>query len=196
MKDGIAVGSCSIACRVAWKGRSEASDSQGSGAGQIPSSEKASWIPSLGRLSSPIAGRPCPQTISFPLSTVATDLHLHLIGRCLLPHFLPLVSLPFSTPASQSICPSVSFVRSSSTSTRFPSLRLFFRRSLFHIARGRFRTNSTFLCYTIAWVVAVSCTHTVRTCASAISRFIHSPYLLTPPPTAPFLTIPYGLAVS
>ena len=70
--------------------------------------------------------------------------------------------------------------------------RMFFRRSPFHIARGQFGTNSTFVLY-----------HGCR-----CTLHPHGPYLYFrnlmfhpfPVPscrlTAPFLTIPYGLAVS
>ena len=81
-----------------------------------------------------VAGRPCPQKISFPLSVVAPDPHLRLIGCCLASS--PLASsLDPHLPIHPPFC---SFVWSSPASTRFPPLRLFFRRSLFHIARGRF----------------------------------------------------------
>ena len=99
---------------------------QGSGAGQIPDSEKVCWISG-------------PPTISFPLSAFAPDPHLRLIGYCLASSRLT-SSLDPRLPIG--IRPSVSCVWSSPASTQFPfSPRLhpmFFRRSSFHIVRGLF----------------------------------------------------------
>ena len=104
---------------------------------------------------------PCPQTISFPLSVVAPDPHLHLIGRRLLSLLRPVVSLPLSTLASRSIRPAVPFVWSPPTSTRFPALGLFFRQSLFHIARGRFLDQ---FCFCVA-KYTIACVHPGYRCA-------------------------------
>ena len=90
------------------------------------------------------------------------------------PHFL-------SRPPPRSICPPVSFVWSSPASTRFPfSPRqhpVFFRRSPFHIACGRFLDQfcSCVLHHHSGPPQSLPCTRMVRILAHAISCIMPHP---------------------
>ena len=195
MKDGKAAGSCSIACRAVWKGRNWFRRMTVRGAARVWGRTDPQFGESL--LNSLSRTPLVPRTIPFPLSAFAPDPHLRLIGCC-----LASTRLASSLDPHLSIRPPSCVLRLVATCINAVSLLSqaapdVFRRSPFHIARGRFwdqfrfrvlyhRLGSPRLSLYVAPMPSVSVFHDL------VSHPLPIP---SSPLTAPFQTTPYGLAV-
>ena len=173
MKDGKAAGSCSIACRAIRKGRNWFRRMTVRGAARVwgrtdPQFGESQWD-SLSR--TPLV----PQTISFPLSAFAPDPHLRLIGCCLASSRLTSSRDPRPDPSALlCLCLVLTCIHAVALlSQAAPDV---FRRSPFHIARGRFLDQLHFrvLHHRSGPPQSLPCTRMVRILAHAISCPIRS----------------------